>query len=139
MIGEEGASDVFGRNSMRLVEAWLDDYKVWKNLFLRFKKIKIFSIKRIYYYNRPDLKDKNFGDISSRLAIRDRLKCKNFKWYLHHVYPEKFILDENVIAYGDISVVNTDKCLDTMGVPEGYNKEVGIYNCQNGQSIFQVT
>jgi hypothetical protein len=28
MIGEEGASDVFGRNSMRLVEAWLDDYKV---------------------------------------------------------------------------------------------------------------
>ena len=67
------------------------------------------------------------------------MKCQNFQWYLQHVYPEKFILDENVIAYGDIRVVNADKCLDTMGVPEGYNKEIGLYNCQAGESILQVT
>ena len=66
------------------------------------------------------------------------MKCKNFKWYLQHVYPDKFIIDEYVKAYGDIRVVNTDKCLDTMGVPEGYNKPVGLYNCQNGASVLQV-
>ena len=37
MIGEEGGSDVFGRNSMRLVETWLDDYKV--EFFSKFPNI----------------------------------------------------------------------------------------------------
>jgi polypeptide N-acetylgalactosaminyltransferase len=37
MTGEKGADDVHGRNSMRLAEAWMDDYK------------------RLYYLFRTDL------------------------------------------------------------------------------------
>lgn len=43
---------------------------------------------------------KDVGDYSERLALRERLQCKEFKWYLDNIYPEKFIPDENVHAYG---------------------------------------
>jgi len=45
----------------------MDDYKEW------------------LYDRRPDLKSVNPGDISDRLALRKKLNCKSFKWYLENV------------------------------------------------------
>ena len=49
--------------------------------------------------------DKDAGDVSERVALRKELKCKSFKWYLVNVYPEKFIPDENVKAFGMVSTL----------------------------------
>jgi hypothetical protein len=57
---------------------------------------------------------------------------------LDNVYPEKFIHDERVIGFGELRVVNTDLCLDTLGVQEGFGKHVSMYSCQGGLSILQV-
>lgn len=43
----------------------------------------------------------DFGDVSERVALRNRLKCKSFRWYLQHVYPEMRIYN-NTITYGEV-------------------------------------
>ena len=50
------------------------------------------------------LQDADAGDVSERIELRKKLNCKSFKWYLDNIYPEKFIPDENVIAYGMVSL-----------------------------------
>jgi polypeptide N-acetylgalactosaminyltransferase len=77
------------------------------------------------------LKGKDYGDVSERLAIKKRLNCHNFKWYLDNVYPEKFILDENVHAFGAVRNPASSMCLDTLGANEEGMINLGVYFCQD--------
>lgn len=124
MTGEKGKRDVHGRNSMRLAEVWMDDYK------------------RLYYMHRQDLQGKmDFGDVSSRKAIREELKCHDFKWFLDNIYPEKFVLDENCYSTGWLKSIrngNTQMCLDTLGAKEENHYILGMFYCQGGKSANQV-
>ena len=58
--------------------------------------------KDIYYAMRPQLKDKDYGDISERVALRKRLKCKPFKWYLENIIPELDIPDMYPYGRGEV-------------------------------------
>ncbi|KAL6092340.1 hypothetical protein STEG23_017972, partial [Scotinomys teguina] len=54
----------------------------------------------------------DIGDVSERKALRRSLKCKNFQWYLDHVYPEMRRYN-NTIAYGELRNNKAkDVCLD---------------------------
>jgi len=38
---------------------------------------------------QPAARNMSFGDVSDRVALRRRLRCRPFSWYLSHVYPEQ--------------------------------------------------
>jgi len=103
--------NVLRRNSIRLAEVWLDDYKK-------------------YYYDRigHDLGD--FGDITSRVKLRNDLQCKSFQWYLDEIYPELFIPGE-AVASGEIRNDWSNQCVDSAAKREDLHKAVGLWPCHN--------
>ncbi|PAV68298.1 hypothetical protein WR25_12949 isoform F [Diploscapter pachys] len=114
MTGRNNNKDVHGTNSKRLAEVWMDDYK------------------RLYYMHRSDLKDKDVGDLTSRKELREKLKCRPFKWYLDNIIPGKFIFDENVQAYGTLYtfVDGYRMCIDTLQKDEKTSHTLGVFPCQ---------
>ncbi|KAM7345648.1 polypeptide N-acetylgalactosaminyltransferase 9 isoform 1-T4 [Cochliomyia hominivorax] len=105
--------NVLKKNSVRLAEVWLDDYSK-------------------YYYQRIGNDKGDFGDVSERKKLRERLGCKSFKWYLDNVYPELFIPGESV-AYGEIRNLGAGgrTCLDSPARKKDLKKKVGLYPCHN--------
>ncbi|XP_040089447.1 probable polypeptide N-acetylgalactosaminyltransferase 8 [Oryx dammah] len=104
------------RNALRVAEIWMDEYKdmvymAW-NIPLQNSGI-------------------DFGDISSRMALRKRLKCKTFDWYLKNVYPLlKPVL--SVVAYGRMkNTLDERVCLDQGAVPG--NTPI-VYHCHQYSS-----
>lgn len=112
--------DVHGINSKRLAEVWMDDYK------------------RLFYHHRHEYRTKDVGDLSSRHELRKKLGCKNFKWFLDNIVPDKFIPDEKVYAYGSVKNPSTGLCLDTMQRDEKTVMAVGLFFCQSGGSSAQM-
>ena len=72
-----GVGQTLAKNNLRLIEVWMDEYK------------------EVYYEKRPDLRGRDYGDISERVELRKKLGCKSFKWYLDTIYPELPLPNEN--------------------------------------------
>ncbi|KAH8349739.1 hypothetical protein KR084_004889 [Drosophila pseudotakahashii] len=115
--------DYLHKNYKRVAEVWMDEYKN-------------------YLYSHGDglYESVDPGDLTAQKAIRTKLKCKSFKWFMEEVafdlmktYPP---IDPPAYALGAIqSVANTNLCLDTMGRKK-HNK-MGMYQCANDIKIPQ--
>ncbi|CAH1118570.1 unnamed protein product [Phaedon cochleariae] len=103
--------DTHGINTARLAHVWMDDYK------------------RFFFRHQPALENNPIvGDLTHRKQLRQKLKCKSFKWYLDNVYPEKFIPDERVFAFGQVRT-EFDMCLDDLQLAEDKVGPLGLYQC----------
>ncbi|XP_064609423.1 putative polypeptide N-acetylgalactosaminyltransferase 10 [Liolophura sinensis] len=97
-----------GKNFKRVAEVWMDEYKEY------------------LYQRRPYCRQIDAGDLSAQLAIRSKLQCKPFEWFMKEVafdlpnyYPP---VEPKPIAYGEILHMRTGKCL-------GWNFRFGLKKC----------
>ncbi|XP_066252152.1 N-acetylgalactosaminyltransferase 7 [Euwallacea similis] len=88
-------------NYKRVIETWFDE-----------------KYKNYFYTREPMARFLDMGDISKQLALKDRLGCKNFQWYMDNVaydvldkFPE---LPPN-LHQGELRSVAVNKCMDTLG------------------------
>lgn len=113
--GSPGGQDTMAHNSLRLAHVWMDEYK------------------EQYLSLRPELRDRGYGDISERVALRKQLQCRSFRWYLDTVYPEmqtvangnkqpqqplfinKGLRRPKVLQRGRLRNLATDRCLVAQG------------------------
>lgn len=68
--GAPNGEDTMTKNSLRVVNVWMDEYK------------------KYYFEVRPDAKEIFYGDVSDRIELRNKLNCKPFDWYVKEVYPD---------------------------------------------------
>ncbi|GCB74413.1 polypeptide N-acetylgalactosaminyltransferase 6-like [Scyliorhinus torazame] len=117
---------VIARNQVRLAEVWMDEYK---ELFYRRNQ----QAEKI-------AQEKTYGDLSERFQLKERLKCKNFTWYLQNVYPEIFVPDFSPVRYGAIKNQGTGTCLDA-GENNHGGKPLIMYPCHGmgGNQYFEYT
>lgn len=88
------------RNNRRVLEVWADEFR------------------HFFYALTPGYLRVDFGDVSEERAVRERLQCKSFQWYLDTVYPDH-PLPLKFQLLGAIKNEGANLCLDVFAGKQG--------------------
>ncbi|KAM5157795.1 polypeptide N-acetylgalactosaminyltransferase 12 [Mantella aurantiaca] len=109
-------------NSVRAAEVWMDEYK------------------ELYYHRNPHARLEPYGDVTERRQLKEKLKCKSFKWLLENIYPELHVPEDMPGYFGMLKNKGmADYCFDYN--PPSENEVTGqkiiLYPCHGmGQNQF---
>ncbi|XP_065365333.1 N-acetylgalactosaminyltransferase 4-like [Calliphora vicina] len=113
------------RNHKRLAEVWMDEYAQY-----------------VYDHEPGTYEDLDAGDLSKQIALRNKLQCKPFKWFLEVIAPDILKTFPPVLppdfASGVIqSVAFPQYCIDSMGGAS--NTAIGLFMCAANKTHPQPT
>ncbi|OXA52184.1 putative polypeptide N-acetylgalactosaminyltransferase 9 [Folsomia candida] len=100
------------RNLARLAAVWLEEYAS-------------------YYFSRSGTGQFDFGDVTSRLELKKKLKCRRFDWYLENVFPDMFN-PKKTVAHGEVRNQGFGGvlCLDANSLTvDGINSPAIVWPC----------
>eukprot|EP00039_Didymoeca_costata_P019100 m.336233 g.336233 ORF g.336233 m.336233 type:complete len:694 (-) comp17791_c0_seq1:88-2169(-) len=96
-------------NLNRVAAVWMDDHAE------HFLSVSPYSKRDEAGNFLPDV-----GDISDRVALRKRLKCKSFDWYMREVASYMYVpAKQNVHHFGRLRNVFKQECIYHEGNPQG--------------------
>jgi hypothetical protein len=102
-------------NHLRLAHVWMDDYVE-------------------YYYRRdPAIRTLNYGDITERKQLRERLKCKSFKWFMETIaydVLEKFPPPSKNLVWGEVNDIDRFQSTYELICSK---QNIYRFQCQNSQ------
>ncbi|CAL1534093.1 unnamed protein product [Lymnaea stagnalis] len=133
--------DTATKNAARVAEVWLDEYK------------------KHFFDLRPSAKTMDYGDVSDRIELRNRLNCKSFKWFLENIHPEQLVPGEKakvpgafhqpkelkkdiVVAQGKLVHLSSKLCVRALSEPPAKEDPLVLSYCDSskGKSLdFTVT
>jgi polypeptide N-acetylgalactosaminyltransferase len=104
-------NDFLSKNYKRVAEVWMDEYK------------------EFLYGKNPRLRNVDPGDLTEQFAVRERLKCKSFDWFIKEIAPDLMEKYPPVpppdFASGAIqSEADPGYCVDTLN-----KQNIGLYSC----------
>lgn len=114
-FGNPRKTDYLSKNYKRVAEVWMDEYKEY------------------LYKRKPGKYSKiDAGDLTKQKAIREKLQCKSFKWFIEEVafdLPLKYPpVEPPDFASGVVqSVENPTLCIDSLNQKK--DKAVGLFSC----------
>ena len=101
------------RNYKRLIEVWFDD-----------------KYKEYFYTREPLARFIDIGDVSEQMALKKRMNCKSFSWFMEEIaydvfqkYPEQ---PPNA-HWGELRNIATNLCIDTLNKAPPYR--IGVSGC----------
>jgi len=101
------------RNYVRVVEVWWDEYS------------------KYFYERKPNAKHVDPGDLTEVKAVRERLQCKSFDWFMKEIgydLPKHFpLVEPSNAARGHITNVGTNLCVD--GHHAGQGDQLALSEC----------
>ncbi|EYC21686.1 hypothetical protein Y032_0019g3959 [Ancylostoma ceylanicum] len=110
-FGKLSGKPIISTNMMRVIRTWMDEYAQY------------------YFIREPQAQNVDPGDLTAQLALKERLHCKSFKWYMdnvaYDVLPSYPLPPKNKV-WGEARNPHTGKCLDRMG---GIPGPLGVHGC----------
>merc|ERR1712194_751826 len=106
-------SEIIYRNKLRAADVWMDEFAGLVHLSMS-----------------PLPPGTTIGNLTAAKAVRERLKCKDFAWYMREVYPDLKVPNLTGSSVGSLhsSYRGHQICVDTLGDGRS-GQPLGIFGC----------